>query len=356
MSTEVEAPTPKRYDTSALWLLPLRWVTAWMFLSAFHRRVVLDLPRMSPDASNYVGLKFNQFLPGAVLGVGSLLEWLVQRPAALHVFLIVFTIIEGLVGLALMFGLFTRLAALGVVLLSGGILMGSGWLGPTCLDEWQIGSLGVAAGATLMLVGAGPLSLDALVARRAPWLTSQRWWRLCASEPLAIAKPGRAAVLWGAAALGLTLWTNQVFYGGVFGTLHNDSVRPHLTLSEATLAADGRASLTVYRDKGPETYGAFIVAISVRRADGREVFHHDAASLSALDVSAIVNRYLLEVRTGPHGLLIPLGSRAAITLAPPPEISLEPGEYEIILEDVSGATFGVHAVVPASAASTQDQT
>lgn len=62
-------------------------------------------------------------------------------------------------GLALIFGLLTRLAALGVLLLSGGILMGSGWLGPTCLDEWQIGAMGIAVGATLMLTGAGRASL-----------------------------------------------------------------------------------------------------------------------------------------------------------------------------------------------------
>jgi thiosulfate dehydrogenase [quinone] large subunit len=43
-------------------------------------------------------------------------------------------------------GLFTRPASLGVSSLALGILLGAGWLGTTCLDEWQIGVLGVAAG------------------------------------------------------------------------------------------------------------------------------------------------------------------------------------------------------------------
>ncbi len=49
--------------------------------------------------------------------------------------MLAFSIIEALVGLALLFGLGTRLAGLGAALLSWGILMGAGWLGTTCLDE-----------------------------------------------------------------------------------------------------------------------------------------------------------------------------------------------------------------------------
>ena len=151
-------------------LLPIRLVSGWMFFSAFHRRVVLDPVKLMPDAPGYVGVKFNQFMPGAILGVGDLIGALLDRPGALFVFLWSFTIIEALVGLALLLGLGTRLASLGMLLLSAGILAGAGWLGPTCLDEWQIGALGIAGGATVMLGGAGPLSLDAWLVRRWPQL------------------------------------------------------------------------------------------------------------------------------------------------------------------------------------------
>lgn len=47
------------------------------------------------------------------------------------------------------------LMSVGVTLLAFGILLGSGWLGSTCVDEWQIGILGLAAGCTLLLTGDG---------------------------------------------------------------------------------------------------------------------------------------------------------------------------------------------------------
>ena len=122
-------------------LTPLRWVSGWMFLSAFHRRVLLDGGKLVMDAPGYVGLKFNQFMPGAILGVDDLIAYLLDRPDALHVFMWVFTVAEGLVGLALLLGIGTPVAAFGSLALSAGILLGAGWLGPTCLDEWQIGSL-----------------------------------------------------------------------------------------------------------------------------------------------------------------------------------------------------------------------
>ena len=84
-----------------------------------------------------------------------------------------FTIIECLVGLMLMLGLLTRLAAVGVFSLALGILLGSGWLGTTCLDEWQIGILGMCAGLLLFLTGGGSCSLDGRLAQ----LPCLRGWR-----------------------------------------------------------------------------------------------------------------------------------------------------------------------------------
>lgn len=63
--------------------------------------------------------------------------------------MVAFTIIEGIVGLFIIFGLFTRLMSIGVFGLAMGILLGSGWIGTTCLDEWQIGVLGIATGFVL---------------------------------------------------------------------------------------------------------------------------------------------------------------------------------------------------------------
>lgn len=83
------------------------------------------------------------------MGIKPLIEYLVSNPDKLEFAMIAFTIVEAIVGLFIMLGLFTRLMSVGVFSLAMGILLGSGWLGTTCLDEWQIGVLGLAGGFTI---------------------------------------------------------------------------------------------------------------------------------------------------------------------------------------------------------------
>lgn len=68
-----------------------------------------------------------------ILSLRLVTGWLVRRPDVLHPFLVVFTVLEGAAGIGLMLGFFTWAAAAGGVLLSGGILLGAGWIGATCL-------------------------------------------------------------------------------------------------------------------------------------------------------------------------------------------------------------------------------
>src|SRR5690606_40320682 len=112
-----------------------------------------------PDEPGYIGEKFNHFLPNA-LGIKPVIEYLVSNPEALQVSMVVFTVVEAVVGLCIMLGLFTRLMAVGVFFLAIGLLLGSGWLGTTCLDEWEIGVLGVGGGFVLLLTGCGTVSFD----------------------------------------------------------------------------------------------------------------------------------------------------------------------------------------------------
>ncbi len=332
------ASKPAARVATTLTLLPVRLVTGWMFFSAFHRRVVLAPDKLDPSALGYLGEKFNTFMPGSILGVDAMIAALLDRPAALHAFLWTFTVIEALVGLALLLGLGTRLASLGTLLLSAGILFGAGWLGPTCLDEWQIGCLGIAGGATLMLGGAGGLSLDGWLMRRRPELFGRPWLRWAADpSPRAAPAPALALSAFGVIAM---LATNQVFHGGLFGPLHNDSVKPRVDVLDARANDEGELLVTLERPVGPETYGAFVVAFRVFDREGTLVRHYDAAALAALDEARIDNRWLVRARPVAHGLVVPLGARATLTLPEPDAAaSLESGTYRIELEDVSGAIW-----------------
>src|SRR5690606_14137409 len=133
----------------------------------------------------YIGEKFNHFLPNALL-IKPIIEHLVSNPDSLWWAMATFTIIEAIVGLCIMLGLFTRLMSIGVFSLAMGILLGSGWLGTTCLDEWQIGVLGIASGFTLFLSGSGKYSLDYLLLKKEFKITNFKYFNWLGSGVLKI--------------------------------------------------------------------------------------------------------------------------------------------------------------------------
>lgn len=320
---------------AGLAVMPLRWVTGWLFFSALHRRVVLAPLKLDPDAPGYLGAKFNTFMPGATAGVGDMIAWLIDHPQVLQAFLWTFTVIEGLVGLALIAGLLTRISAIGVSLLSMGILLGAGWLGPTCLDEWQIGAFGIVGGMAIALAGPGPVSLDSVVARRFPQFAAKLGWQWLAEG---LAQPPRIlAVALASIALLITLATNQHFHGGVWGTLHNDSVHPRIELLSAHVSQPGALTILFERPEGPETYGAFVMEIRLRNEGGTLVASWDEKALSALPQSAIKNRWLVKVKPGAHGLVVPLAARASLVLHDLP--TLKEGPHSVEFEDVSGRVW-----------------
>ena len=140
MTTTNEQEQSRAYILAGLFTLSLRLVVGWTYFSAFWRRLVLE-NKLIPDSAGYIGEKFNHFLPNSI-GIRPVIEYLVSTPDMLWWAMVIFTLVEGIVGLLYMLGFFTRLMSIGVFSLATGILLGSGWLGTTCLDEWQIGILG----------------------------------------------------------------------------------------------------------------------------------------------------------------------------------------------------------------------
>src|SRR5262249_20241180 len=116
------ASFPKKNQTSSsfylagTFTLALRLVIGWTYFSAFWRRLVLE-NKLNPDAPGYVGEKFNHFLPNALL-IKPFIEFLVSHADLLWWFMLLFTLIEGFVGLFVMLGLFTRLMSVGVLSLA----------------------------------------------------------------------------------------------------------------------------------------------------------------------------------------------------------------------------------------------
>lgn len=326
------------YTHAGLINLALRLVVGWTYFSAFWRRVALA-DKLDPDAAGYIGQKFNHFLPNA-LGIKPMIEYLVTHPDSLFIFMVAFTIIEGVVGLMLMLGFGTRLMSVGTIGLAMGILLGSGWIGTTCLDEWQIGVLGVAAGFILFFSGSGKYSIDGLFIKRNYTFVHSKWFKWIGSGALSIShKATTRGILAGSVfILFITLYTNQYFHGGIWGTLHNKSIKPKIELSNASIS-NGQLRFTTYRVEGVDVYGSFLIGITLSNEQGEEIIDLDGAALSQFPTSEINNHYIAKVKPGKHSLIIPLGSMADISITHSSLIGLPHGSYTLTLTDISGITW-----------------
>ncbi|MBL7970321.1 MAG: DoxX family membrane protein [Prolixibacteraceae bacterium] len=330
--------TTQPFQLAGLFTLSLRLVVGWTYFSAFWRRLVLE-NKLDPEAAGYIGEKFNHFLPNA-LGIKPIIEYLVSNPDALWLAMAVFTIVEAIVGLFIMLGLFTRLMSIGVFGLAMGILLGSGWIGTTCLDEWQIGILGIAAGFTLFFSGSGQFSLDYYLLRRYPALARNKWFSWLGSGvlPVKIKVLPRIVLAGSVLILFITLFTNQYFHGGVWGDLHNKSVKPKIEIEQAKLSGD-LLSFQVFRVEGADVYGSFLIGIELIGTDKSGILKLNGDDLARFAPENIDNSYVTKVKPGKHSLVIPLGAKAVLSVRNEAFADLPSGNYQLVLTDISGATW-----------------
>ena len=325
-------------SAAGLFTLSLRLVTGWTYFSAFWRRLVLE-NKLDPDQAGYIGEKFNHFLPNALL-IKPMIEYLVSNGEALWWFMLAFTIVEGLVGFLFIAGLFTRLMSLAIVGLALGILLSAGWLGTTCLDEWQIGILGLASGFTIFLTGSGKQSLDHLLFKKGWRITKRKFfpWIGSGALPVSAKKLTRIGVTGAVLITAISLFTNQYFHGGVWGQLHNLSVRPKVEISHAGIE-NGRLSFTIFRVEGADVYGSFLIKIAVKDERGNLLLEKNAEALSRINASDIENAYTAKIKPGKHSLVIPLGAKARLSFMEETLQQLPKGLYTLELTDISGIVW-----------------
>ncbi|WP_068599624.1 TQO small subunit DoxD [Vaginella massiliensis] len=318
-------------NRAGLFTLALRWVIGWTYFSAFWRRLILD-NKLIPEEAGYIGEKFNHFLPNA-LGIKPLIEYLVTHPDALHFSMVVFTLVEAVVGLFIILGLFTRLMSIGIFFLAMGILLGSGWIGTTCLDEWQIGVLGVASGFVLFLSGSDAYSLDKYFMNKSYRFTKKKWFAFLGSGQLPVNNLAPKVLLMSSFIFMLTLFTNQYFHGGVLGTLHNKSVKPKIEISNVRLDKS-RLTFEIFRVEGADVYGSFLIGIEILDQNNQVVKRIDQNELANFSVENIKNHYVAKIKPGKHSLIIPLGAKADLSIDFADNEIEE--QYTIKLIDISG--------------------
>lgn len=325
-------------------MLPLRMVTAWLFLSAVLRRFILAPGKHEFLSPQWLGHKINTFFPHATEPFRSGLDSLLQNPVGLDIFTYVFTFSELILGILLAMGFLSRFTGVFMVGLAVGLMHTAGWLGPTCLDEWQIASMLVTIGAVMAVSGSGSWSMDAWLVKKKPGLQSKRWWKLLAQPGFDTEKPffKKIAITLTAVITIYVLGMNQVHHGGLWGPLHNYSKKPGIMLSDANIENSKTFSFTAFRDKGPEAYGSFIIKVEIKDAQGRSVHAFNDDYLKALPEDQFTNKYVNKIHNGEHSLVIPLGAQGDLTFKLPEGKKLNPTkEYTIEMTEIGGRTFTV---------------
>ena len=162
------------WELVAYAMLAVRFVQGFIYWGGGSRRFIYAPSKLDPHAAHWMANKFQTAMPGALLGMGSVISFMLHHFVLLYAGVIVFSAAELIAGLMLMLGLYTRAAALVSMGFSVVLMLMFGWQGATCIDEWTMASCNLAMGATLLLAGSGAWSLDNVLLRRKPQRAQSR--------------------------------------------------------------------------------------------------------------------------------------------------------------------------------------
>lgn len=170
---------------------------------------------------------------------------------------------------------------------------------------------------------------------------SKKWFGFLGSGLLPVKETflDKAVLIGSVCIIGLILFTNQYFHGGVYGKLHNLSVRPHITVNNAKIE-NGILSFSVFRDEGADVYGSFLIDIKLFDENENVVFEQTQIQLSQLSSKQIQNDYVAKVKTGKHSLILLLGARATLSFQNDTFSHLK-GKYRLRLLDIIGIKWDV---------------
>ena len=339
-------------DSAGTWrqlglaLLAVRFVQGWIYWGGGSRRFIYAPAKLDPHAHSWMANKFQSAMPGAILGMSHVVDFMLHHFTLLYAGVIVFSALELVFGLFLIVGFLTRLSALVTVGLSVVLMLLFGWQGATCIDEWTMASANFGMGVALCLAGAGAYSLDSWLARRRPKLAGAAWFQWLASGPWPTRRLKRWSLIGAGATVLFVILTYNYYRGSVLTPFHGGPVSAgahHISLSAGRLDADGRVRFTAYLDGGTAAVPANVVRADLFASGRIRVEHWNSAALSALPHRNFHNEYAYN-RFGPGyaGITAKMGARAIITLPPAqPDLHLSAGRYRLVLHSVDGHPFAL---------------
>jgi thiosulfate dehydrogenase [quinone] large subunit len=356
------APGPTRaaaldepyWRNAAIAVLSVRVIQGFVYWGGGSRRFIYAPQKLDPDAHSWMADKFQSAMPGALLGTGDVIAYLLQHFWLLYPAIILFSAAELIAGLALIAGLMTRLAALATIGFAILLQLMFGWQGGTCIDEWTMAACNLAMGATLLLAGSGAYSADNALLRRHPGLADRVWFRWAAGSlplPLGGTAYRRLGLAILAFVVAFNVGTYSYFRGSVVTPYHAgrvSSTTHHFTLSDGRLLGDGAVRFDIYLDGGTPDIPAHIMKAELLGADGRPIETWNSETLSRLPAEAIRNEFAYnEFGVGPYGIVARMGARATITLPPMPTFAADSARgASLRLIDVDDGRFSLKLAAP----------
>ncbi len=334
------------WRAAALAMLSVRIIQGFVYWGGGSRRFIYASSKLDPSAPSWMANKLQSAMPGALLGTDHVVAFLMGHFWLLYASIVVFSAVELVVGLALMAGFMTRLAALASLGLSVSLMLLFGWQGGTCIDEWTMASCNVAIAATLMLAGSAAFSLDGWLLRRNPSLARRTWFRWCGGAlPLPTGEIAyrRLAFALIAFVLAFDLGLYNYYRGSILTPYHKGPVGADAHaygLADATRLADGGVRFSIALDGGTPAVPGHVMAVEILDAAGHAVAAWDWRALAALPQTAIANAFPYNrFKAGTFGLEGGMGAKAVVTLPPPPGGLPAADGQSLRVIDVDGQTF-----------------
>ena len=232
--------------------------------------------------------------PGAAFGIGNIIDWLSFHPTLTHVLILLFTFWELFVALGLFFGAMTRGFALGACSINIVLMVVFGWMGTTCIDEWNLSAYGFAMSLTLFLLGSGSLSVDHFLIQKFPFLEKQFFFKWLFSGRLHPELYKKLTLLLAGLTLVFTVGFYHYYRGAVVSKLYSRTALKTHSIAISNIKVASQLDFDAYIDGGPDTQGLYIMKVSLQNMNGKTLL-----TLSNKDFgkTAIKNRYIyLKIR------------------------------------------------------------
>lgn len=324
-------------------ILCVRFVQGWIYWGGGSRRFIYAPMKLDPYSSEWMANKLQSAMPGALLGTQQIINYLLQHFVLLYLAIVLFSLVELLSGVALIFGCFTRAAGFISAFVSIILLLVFGWQGATCLDEWTMAVATLSMGFTLGLSGAPIYSIDAWLLKRYPKLFHRQWFNDFASGHWPFAKLRRIGLMCFVFTILFTVTSYNYYRGSVYSSFHPGPVSPmehHITLSHGTITSGGVIQFGAYVDAGTPALPSNIIRIELLNAKGLQIATWESKELSELSQNDIKNIYAYNLfHVGAYGIVAPVGASATINLILHQRLPAD--EYQLQLYSINGHRWNV---------------